>query len=216
MQASDQHGGISLMRLSSKGLRDIGWLAGSLIMLAMLPLSLAHAQTAAPAENLVETLSGLETIPDIDVAALRQQALERVKSRADAAPLMRPPIAAQLFDLPQSSFEIQFDADSPVVRPPSYRMLGRIADALTDPALLPYKFLVIDHTNSVGRRDANLTLSQRRADAIRDVLLATFKISPKRIQAAGLGEEQLKDSAHPTAAVNLRVQIVTIGKLPEQ
>jgi OOP family OmpA-OmpF porin len=73
---------------------------------------------------------------------------------------------------------------------------------------------VIDHTDSIGRRDANLTLSQRRADAIREVLLATFKISPKRIQAIGLGEEQLLDSTHPTAAANLRVQIVTIGNGP--
>ena len=103
----------------------------------------------------------------------------------------------------------------PIVRPPSYGTLGRIADALSDPVLLPYKFLAIDHTDSGGRRDANLALSQRRADAIREVLLATFKISPKRIQAIGLGEEQLLDSTHPTAAVNLRVQIVTIGKVAE-
>jgi OOP family OmpA-OmpF porin len=214
MQPSNQRSGISLMWLGKKG-QGIGRLTGTLIMLAM-PSFVAQAQTAAPVENLVERLSGLETVPDIDVAALRQQAFERVKSRTDAAPLMRPPIEVQLLDLPQSNFEIQFDADSPIVRPPSYRTLGRIADALTDPALLPYNFLVVDHTNSIGRRDANLTLSQRRANAVRDVLLATFKISPKRIQAIGLGEEQLQDAAHPTAAINLRVQIVTIGKVAER
>jgi OOP family OmpA-OmpF porin len=214
MQPSNQRSGISLMWLGKKG-QGIGRLTGTLIMLAM-PSFVAQAQTAAPVENLVERLSGLETVPDIDVAALRQQAFERVKSRTDAAPLMRPPIEVQLLDLPQSNFEIQFDADSPIVRPPSYRTLGRIADALTDPALLPYNFRVVDHTNSIGRRDANLTLSQRRANAVRDVLLATFKISPKRIQAIGLGEEQLQDAAHPTAAINLRVQIVTIGKVAER
>jgi outer membrane protein OmpA-like peptidoglycan-associated protein len=203
------------MRRRTQALRDIGGLTGALVMLAM-PLLAAHAQTAAAQENLVEQLAGLETMPDIDVAALRQQALQRVKSRADVAPLMRPPIAAQLLDLPQSSFAIEFDEDSPIVRPVSYRELGRIADALTDPALLPYKFLVIDHTNSIGRRDANLALSQRRADAIREVLLATFKVSPKRLQAVGLGEEQFGDAVHPTAAANLRVQIVTIGKVAER
>lgn len=193
--------------------RVLGRLAGTLIMLAMAS-SVGHAQTPTPPENLVEALSGLETVPNLDVAALRQQAQQRVKSRTDAAPLQRPPIARELFDLPQASFQIEFDEDSPIVRPQSYQILGRIADALSDPALLPYKFLVIDHTDSIGRRDANLTLSQRRADAIREVLLATFKISPKRIQAIGLGEEQLLDSTHPTAAANLRVQIVTIGNGP--
>ena len=203
------------MLVRTKDLRQIGRLTGALVMLAM-SASLVHAQTAAAPENLVERLSGLETVPDIDVAALRQQAQERVKSRADLAPLMRPPIAAQLLDLPQSSFDIQFDMDSPIVRPASYRMLGRIADALTDPTLLSYKFLIVDHTNSIGRRDANLALSQRRADAVREVLLATFKVSPKRIQAVGLGEEQLRDAAHPTAAGNLRIEIVTIGKVAER
>jgi hypothetical protein len=39
--------------------------------------------------------------------------------------------------------------------------------------------------------------------------VTTFKISPKRIQAVGLGEEQLQDAAHPTAAINQQVQVVT-------
>jgi OOP family OmpA-OmpF porin len=46
------------------------------------------------------------------------------------------------------------------------------------------------------------------------VLLNTFKISPKRLQAIGLGEEQLIDAAHPTAAVNQQVQIATVAKAP--
>jgi OOP family OmpA-OmpF porin len=56
-------------------------------------------------------------------------------------------------------------------------------------------------------------LSQRRADSIRDVLVTTFKVSPKRLKAIGLGEEQLLDAAHPTAPVNQQVQVVTVGKV---
>jgi OmpA-OmpF porin, OOP family len=59
-------------------------------------------------------------------------------------------------------------------------------------------------------------LSQRRADAIRDSLVNTFKISSKRVQSLGLGEEQFVDRAHPASPANLQIQIVTIGKLPEQ
>ena len=47
---------------------------------------------------------------------------------------------------------------------------------------------------------------------IREVLVNTFKISPKRLQTVGLGEEQLLDSAHPAAPVNQQVQVVTVGK----
>jgi len=59
-------------------------------------------------------------------------------------------------------------------------------------------------------------LSQRRADAIRDVLVNTFKISSKRIQSLGLGEEQFIDQAHPTSPVNLQIQILTVAKVPDQ
>jgi OmpA-OmpF porin, OOP family len=175
----------------------------------------SQAQTAAGAsENWVAQLAGLETPPELDVPALRQQALARVKAKADGAPLKRSPIAPQLLSLPKILVEIQFDEDTPIVRPESYRTLGRIADTLTHPSLLSQKFLIVGHAAAVGRRDYNLTLSQRRADAIRDVMVTTFKISPKRLQAIGLGEEQLLDATHPGAATNQRIQIDTIARLP--
>ena len=172
-----------------------------------------RAQTPAPPPNLVDQLLGSETPADIDVVALRQQVLERVKSKADAIAVKRPPIAPALLKLPQSTFSIVFDPDSSLIRPQSYQTIGRVADALSDPKLLPFTFLVVAHTESTGRRDINLTLSQRRADSIRDVLATTFKISPKRLQSLGLGEEQLQDSARPNSPLNGRAQIVTIGNV---
>jgi flagellar motor protein MotB len=83
-------------------------------------------------------------------------------------------------------------------------------------SLLPYTFLIVGHTESGGRRDNNVLLSQRRADAIRDILVNTFKIATKRLQSLGLGEEQLRDPARPNAPVNNQVQVMTISKLPEQ
>ena len=178
----------------------------------------ASAQTpaAGTADEWVNKLAGLETAPDLDVVALRQQAMDRIKAKAkaDAAPVKRPPIAPELLKLPQLVADIQFDEDAAVVRPESYRILGRIADTLYHPSLLAYKFLIVGHTASTGKRDYNLTLSQRRADAIRDILVTTFKVSPKRLQAVGLGEEQLLDSVHPGAPVNQQLQIATVGKAP--
>jgi OmpA-OmpF porin, OOP family len=194
-----------------KGPRDIDVLAGALISLVVLT-SPVCAQTPVTTASLVDQLTGLETNPEIDVAALRQQALDRVKAKADGVALKRPPAAVQLLKLPQFIIDVQFDPDSPVIRPESYRTLGRIADVLYDPTLLPYSFLIVGHTDATGRRENNLALSQRRADAIRNVLVTTFKISPKRLRAVGLGEEQLQDADHPTAAINRQLQIVTIGK----
>jgi len=173
-----------------------------------------RAQAAAPASNLVDQLVGPETPADIDVAALRQQVAARIQAKADAVATRRPPIAPQLLKLPQFDFDVVFDPDTPVIRPQSYPTIGRIADALSNPRLLPYMFLLIDHTEATGRRSPNLALSQRRADAIRAILAGSFNISSKRLQALGLGEEQLQDATHPASPVNARVQIVTIGIAP--
>jgi OOP family OmpA-OmpF porin len=201
------------MSSARKARHGVGLLVVALIGFA-LPSS-AQAQAAGTADEWVNKLAGLETAPDLDVAALRQQAMDRIKARAkaDAAAVKRPLIAPELLKLPQQfSAEIQFDEDAAVVRPESFRTLGRIADTLTHPSLLGYKFLIVGHTVSTGKREYNLILSQRRADVIRDILINTFKISPKRLQALGLGEEQLLDSLHPAAAVNQQVQVVTVGK----
>ena len=173
-----------------------------------------QAQAAAPAPNLIDQLVGPEAPADIDVAALRQQVADRIQSKADATASRRPPIAPQLLKLPHFNFDVVFDPGTPVIRPQSYPTIGRIADALSDPKLLPYAFLVIDHTESTGRRSDNLMLSQRRADAIRGILSGSFSISAKRLQALGLGEEQLQDATHPASPANARAQIVTIGMMP--
>jgi OOP family OmpA-OmpF porin len=194
-----------------RDLRQISLLTGALIVLAAMP---ARAQTVVTTDMMVNQLEGQDTPPEIDVTALRQRAQDRIKSKADPLPLKRPPVATELLKLPQFAVDVVFDPDSPIIRPESYAVLGRIADALTHPKLQAYRFLIVGHIEPGGRRDSNLTLSQRRADAIRDVLANTFKVSGKRLQAVGLGEEQLLDAGHPTAPANQQIQVVTVGNAP--
>jgi outer membrane protein OmpA-like peptidoglycan-associated protein len=208
LQQGDQRGGVSLM-LWEKKLRDIGLLLGALSLFAW--PTVVRAQTATPTADIIEKLA-VEAESDIDLVALKQQAADRIKARADAQPQKRPPIAPQLTKLPQLRFDVVFDQDSSLIRPASYQTIGSIADALTDPKLRPYRYLIVDHVESAGRRDHNLILSQRRAESIRDVLVNTFKVSPKRLQALGLGEEQLQDVNRPASPANARVQIIAIGK----
>ena len=190
-------------------LRGFGLLLGVSALFA-LPMA-ASAQTAISTAEIIEKLA-VDGEADIDIAALRQQAADRIKARADAQPQKRPPIAPQLTKLPQVRFDIVFDQDSSLIRPASYQTVGSIADALTDPKTRPYRYLIVDHVESAGRRDHNLILSQRRAESIRDVLVNTFKVSPKRLLALGLGEEQLQDVNRPPSPANARVQIIAIGK----
>jgi outer membrane protein OmpA-like peptidoglycan-associated protein len=170
------------------------------------------------ADDVATKLSGLETPLELDLTALRQQVLERSKSKAknEPSPQKRAPIAPELSKLPTFNVDIRFDADTPIVQPESYQALGQIADTLVNSELLGYTFLIVGHIESTGRRDNNVLLSQRRADAIRDILINTFKISSKRLQSVGLGEEQLLDPARPNAPANNQTQIMTLAKVPEQ
>ncbi|MGY4364834.1 outer membrane protein OmpA-like peptidoglycan-associated protein [Bradyrhizobium sp. LB1.3] len=179
----------------------------------------AEAQTAPPTrDDIVAKLNHFEQPAEIDIPALKLQVMERAKARIknDPGPVNRPLIAPDLANLPTFTAQIQFDADTPIIQPASYQAVGRIADALVHASLLPYTFLIVGHVESnVKTREANAILSQRRADAIRDVLVNTFKISTKRLHPIGLGEEQFLDRAKPTSTANGQLQIQTFAKLPE-
>ncbi len=200
-----------------RGLREIG-LALTVAALAMPSFAPSPARAQAPArDDIVNALNKFETGIDLDIPALKQKISERSKMRGknEPEPAKRPPIVPEMKGLPTFNLDIKFDVDTPIILPESYETIGRLADALVNAQLLPYTFLVVGHSDSTGRREANVILSQRRADAIRDVLSNTFKISNKRVQSLGLGEEQFIDQAHPTSPVNLQIQIVTVGKVPD-
>jgi OOP family OmpA-OmpF porin len=197
-------------------LRDIS-LPFALAVALVVPTS-SRGQTLPSRDDIINQLSRFESAPELDIPALRQRVLDKSKSRSknEPEPSKRPPIVPEILNLPSFTVSIDFDTDTPIVRPGSYEMVGRIADALVQATLLPYSFLIVGHTDATGRREANVMLSQRRADAIRDVLVNTFKISSKRVQSLGLGEEQFIDPAHPTSKDNQQIQILTIAKQPEQ
>jgi outer membrane protein OmpA-like peptidoglycan-associated protein len=207
------------MRTRDLSLRDLGLLLiFGLALAATSPATQAAAPPAPARDDIVNALSKFETGLELDLPSLKQKISERSKMRGknEPEPAKRPLIVPELKDLPTFNLAIQFDVDTPIILPESYETVGRLADALVNAPLLPYTFLIVGHMDSNGKREANVILSQRRADAIRDVLVNTFKISNKRISSLGLGEEQFIDQAHPTSPVNLQIQIVTIGKVPEQ
>jgi OOP family OmpA-OmpF porin len=180
----------------------------------------ASSPSAAPArDDIVNALGHYDADNnlELDLTALKQKISDRSKMRGknEPEPAKRPLIVPELKGLPTFNFNIHFDVDTPIILPDSYETVGRIADAMVNAPMLPYVFLIVGHTDSNGRREANAILSQRRADALRDVLVNTFKISAKRIQSLGLGEEQFIDQSRPTSLVNLQIQIVTTGKVPD-
>lgn len=184
----------------------------ALVAVALLSVP-AGAQTKLDRNEIINSLSGLPAAGHgVTAALLRQQALDNIAQHPGADATTALPLTAQLAKLRQFNVEIVFDFDSATIRPESYETIGLMADALHHPYLLQYRFLVIGHTDAKGDRTYNLNLSQKRADSIREALTTTFRVDPARLDAVGLGEEQLRDPADPYAQVNRRVQLINIGE----
>ncbi|MFZ0720514.1 MAG: OmpA family protein, partial [Xanthobacteraceae bacterium] len=186
---------------------------------AVAALILAVAATVAAADtrlNSGQIATSLAAVSnngglDLTAAQMRQAVLDNIRNYPGALP-PRALNFPQLANLAQFTVEINFNFNSAVIRPESYRDVGAIADALHNPILLGYGFLVLGHTDSVGGRMYNVGLSQRRAEAIVAALVNPFGINPAILQPVGMGEEQLRDPAHPTSGVNRRVQLINVGK----
>lgn len=179
---------------------------------ALMTSAAANAQTRLTDRQLIDSLQKLDDAKSIDVVALRQKAIDSVAQNRSPDPNNREPLNLELDDLSQITVDIQFQLDSAAILPSSFRTLGVIADSLHYPTLLESTFLVVGHTDASGGRKHNLDLSQQRADAVRDALVTTFGISPKKVFAVGLGEEQLLDRRKPDSPRNRRVQLINIGR----
>jgi outer membrane protein OmpA-like peptidoglycan-associated protein len=176
-------------------------------------LTVAVADTRLDSGQITSSLAAVSNTPRLDLTAsqMRQAVLDNIRNYPGSIP-PRPLSFPQLTNLAQFTVEINFDFNSAVIRPESYRNVGAIADALHNPILLGYGFLVIGHTDSVGGRTYNVGLSQRRAEAIVAALVDPFGVNPAVLQPVGMGEEQLRDPKHPTSGVNRRVQLINVGK----
>jgi flagellar motor protein MotB len=56
-----------------------------------------------------------------------------------------------------------------------------------------------------------MTLSQRRANSVRDYLAGKFGIDRSRLQSVGRGEAQLLNPAAPNDRTNRRVEVMNLG-----
>jgi hypothetical protein len=126
----------------------------------------ALAQAKLATDELVDALRLPVSGVEIDVKDIHDRAVERMKK--PGKPQDRPALVEELNKLPQLTLDIQFNSDSAIIRPESYKLLGRLADALYHPYLLDQKILIVGHIEATGKRPSNLDLSQKRAAAIRE------------------------------------------------
>jgi outer membrane protein OmpA-like peptidoglycan-associated protein len=125
----------------------------------------------------------------------------------------RPPVRETTADAPSASITVTFGSGSWVITPEGERALAPLGRALSSPDLAGFRFRIEGHTDTVGDPASNQALSERRAAAVRDYLIARFGVAAERLVAVGLGETQLlvPTPDETSNARNRRVQVVNIG-----
>lgn len=169
------------------------------------------AQTKLSRNEIINSLQGAQQEVELSADQLQKAALENIQKYPGANAPQSLPLADKLASLRQFNVEITFDFDSARIKPESYETVGVIADALHTPYLQGQTFFIVGHTDAKGDREYNLDLSLRRAIAVREALVTTFRVPGEYLFAVGLGEEQLRDPSNPDAAVNRRVQLINMG-----
>ena len=102
--------------------------------------------------------------------------------------------------------DVKFDFDKAEVKQESYGDIKALADFMKQ---YPQTSTVVEgHTDSVGSDAYNQGLSERRASAVRDVLVNQYGVESSRVQAVGYGESRpVADNATADGrAINRRVE----------
>ena len=110
---------------------------------------------------------------------------------------------------------INFASGSWEVSPDQIPQLQALAEAMLkviseNPATV---FMLEGHTDAVGSAEDNVSLSDRRAEAVAEILTTNFNIPPENLVTQGYGEQHLRVQTDGPSRENRRVQVRNITGL---
>lgn len=103
--------------------------------------------------------------------------------------------------------QILFEFSSPKLAPVAVSQLDELCKAFRLSTDIQQPFTIIGHTDAVGNQASNLTLSAKRAEAVRLYLVEECGITASRLKADGKGESQLRAGLNPRDPKHRRVEV---------
>lgn len=173
----------------------------------------AQAQ-AANAQNQAATAQVQAANANADANAARQQAAaasaDAAQAQAQAAALQRELADLQAKQTDRGMLvtlgDVLFETGRADIRPSAENAIGKLANYLNQHA--DRRVLIEGFTDSVGSDASNLTLSQRRAQAVADALRARG-VDATRVATRGYGEQYpvASNASSSDRAINRRVEV---------
>jgi OOP family OmpA-OmpF porin len=110
---------------------------------------------------------------------------ELIKKQADAEKDAAAETERKILEKGRATLRVAFDFDKAVVKPKYMKEIEKVADIMKKyPGL---NIVVEGHTCNMGPAKYNKKLSQRRAEAVKKVMVNKFKIDSTRIKTKGYG-----------------------------
>jgi outer membrane protein OmpA-like peptidoglycan-associated protein len=120
--------------------------------------------------------------------------------------------------MPRVDLDINFDTGSWQLTPEQVDKLNVIAEGLNRAISRNPRevFMIEGHTDATGNDEDNLSLSDRRAEAVAVALTEQFQVPAENLVTQGYGEQYLKDPTDGPSRINRRVAIRRITPLIDQ
>ena len=135
-----------------------------------------------------------------------------VPNNIDKCPNTPRDVAVNHYGCPVlSTLRFNFDFNKWKVKKIYYPQILKVAQILkANPKL---KIEIDGYTDNIGSKKYNLTLSKKRAEAVKDILVKVYGINPKRIKVKGFGENYplVPNTTSTNRAINRRVEIIAIN-----
>ena len=120
--------------------------------------------------------------------------------------------------MPRVDLDVNFETGSWQLSPEQVDRLAAIAEGINRAMQRNPRevFLIEGHTDAVGADVDNLSLSDRRAEAVAVALTEQFQVPPENLVTQGYGEQYLKVPTAGPERANRRVAVRRITPLIDQ
>ena len=188
----------------AKGAQEKARAEKELASLTQVQLSHTRQQLASASESLTGKEAQLTSERSAREAAEKRAKDAMDKLAATAAGSVKQESRGTVITIPGS---VLFASGKTALLPGAQAKLNAVAEALKDQA--EHEIVVEGHTDAQGSDASNIELSQARAQAVRDYLVA-HGVSGNRVRAQGVGESRpVADNNTPEGrANNRRVEII--------
>jgi outer membrane protein OmpA-like peptidoglycan-associated protein len=173
--------------------------AGAAMLVAMLTAGLAYAQEQ-PQEQQQPT---------------REQVIESLRAKQlTRCPQFDPKYGCAVQPAAGIDVEVRFALGSAMLDRAATAQLTALGAELGKPERKGTRLVVAGHADARGGDAFNRRLSERRAEAVKHVLVQRFGLPDETVVAVGHGKADPKNAADPYAAENRRVEISAASEPP--